>query len=176
MKYLEVMFDEDPKLYRPVPSKLKGIEPEFTPENVAKVRKKVEKELAPDPKLDALAGSLARVASAHKAFSDKRKQATLAEPDLQNCSLAIDAAVALLNKYAPVKPAKEGKPEPHAEMKKYAEDLAALGEDLKKDLIIEYMGTTSPRSPDRPVRAPAPAAAAPGRFGASRIVPRFPER
>jgi hypothetical protein len=87
---------------------LKGIDPEFTPENLAKVRKKVEKELAPDTKLDA--GAVARAASARRTFVEKRKTGELAEADRKNCDDDIDAAVSLLKAYRPLKPPPANRP------------------------------------------------------------------
>jgi hypothetical protein len=142
VKYLELKFEDDPQLYKPIPKTPewapKGSEIELTLESWMSMKQSAIKKggLKEDQPTGAIDGGFARLAKAQKDFDAKKKKGTLTDAELTLCKAALADLQAALQKFAPVK--KNG--EPLATMKDYAKDLLILvkqqGDQFEIDLLL----------------------------------------
>jgi hypothetical protein len=147
VKYLELLFDEDPKLYPPMPAELsflpKGEEVELSVASWAKVkglaiRKGGLEEATPTGALD---GAFARWAKVEKGFRDQQAAQTLTEAHLTAALAALDELRDALGGYQPVTGKKlglVGGGDEHKEMKQYAEDMRSKAVWMRGDLQRDF--------------------------------------
>jgi hypothetical protein len=146
VKYLEVKFEDDPKLYKPIPPvpkwAPKGSEIELTMESWTTMKQAAIKEggMKEDHPTGAIDGAFAKLAKAKKDFDAKKKQETLSDADLKACTDALEALKSALQKFEPVNKKKE----PLDAVKDYAKDLLILvkqqGDQFEIDLLVSKAG------------------------------------
>src|SRR5882724_5404273 len=142
VKFLELKFEDDPKLYKPIPRTPewapKGSEIELNLESwismkQAAIKKGGMKEDQPTAGID---GGFAKLSKAKKDFEAKKKKGTLTDAELALCTAALADLQSALKKFVPLK--KKG--EPFETMKDYANDLLILvkqqADQFEIDLVL----------------------------------------